>query len=153
MEVFVKQIDPDVGFPARLSPHIDIPDGVKQAAASGFAQIRDGIGRLSTNTDAMMDAVDKSYSIALNDTAGLHGKILETLHANVTAFFDFAAELAAAKSPSDMMKASTAFAHRQFEAFAAQWKDFWSSGQRMIVATAKPVASGFSRGIDRMASS
>jgi phasin len=155
MEVFVEgqRIDSAAAFSAGRSPHIDIPDGVKLAAASGFAQIRDGFGRMSTNADAIMDAMEKSYFVAVKDTAGLHSKILETCQTNVSAILDFTGELAAARSPSDMVGLSTGFARRQFEAFAAQWKDFWAFTQKMMANTAKPVVSGLSQGIDRVASS
>lgn len=144
-----QRIDSEAAFSAGRSPHIDIPDGVKLAAASGFAQIRDGFGRTSANADAIMDAMEKSYFVAVKDTAGLHSKILETFQTNVSAMLDFTGELAVARSPSDMVGLSTGFARRQFEAFAAQWKDFWAFSQH----TAKPVVSGLSQGLDRVACS
>ena len=107
-----QRIDSEAAFSAGRSPHIDIPDGVKLAAASGFAQIRDGFGRMSTNVDAIMDAMEKSYFVAVKDTAGLHSKILETCQTNVSAILDFTGELAAARSPSDMVGLSTGFARR-----------------------------------------
>lgn len=147
-----EQIDADADIPIQ-PPHIDIPEGVKQTAAASLDQIKERVAKFQANADAMSGAMEKNYSMALTDTAGLHTKMLEAIRANVAAGFEFMGELAAAKSFSEMVGASTRFSHRQFEAFTAQWKDFWSFGQKMLADTAKPVASRLSRGIDQAASS
>jgi phasin len=147
-----EQIDAGADTPIH-PPHIDIPEGVKLAAASSLDQIKERLAKFKTNADAVSGAVEKSYSMAITDTAGLHMKMLEAIRANLTASFEFAGELAAAKSFPEMVSASTRFSRRQFEAFTAQWKDFWSFGQKMLADTAKPVASRLSRGIDQTASS
>jgi phasin len=138
---------------SRHSPHIDIPDGVKQAAAAGICQVREGYEKLYGNAEAMTDAVELSYSVAVTDAADLHGKILQTIQANLAASFEFATALMAARSLPEMIALSTKFAHQQFETFAKQTKDFWSFGQKIVADTTKPVASSFSGGLDRAASS
>lgn len=137
----------------RHSPHIDIPEGVKQAAAAGIYQAREGYEKLYGNAEAMTVAVERSYAMAATDAAGLQSKMLETIQANMAASFEFATVLLAARSLPEMIELSTRFVHRQFEAFARQTKDFWSFGQKMMADTTKPVASSFSRGLDRAVSS
>lgn len=137
----------------RHSPHIDIPDGVKEAAAAGIHQIQEGYEKFYNNAEAMTDAVERSYSMAVTDTADLHGKILKTIQANLAASFEFATALMSSRSLPEMIELSTKFAHRQYETFAKQTKDFWSFGQKMVADTTKPVASSVSRGLDRAVSS
>jgi phasin len=154
MEVVMKAEQLDAGADTPIDPpHIDIPEGVKQAAVSSLEQIKEGYEKLRANAEAMTDVVETSYSMAVKDTAGLHTKMLEAFRANLTASFDFATELARSRSLPEMIGVSTRFARQQFEAFTAQCKDFWSFGQKMMSDTAKPVASGLSRGIDQAASS
>ncbi|MEZ5785755.1 MAG: phasin family protein [Xanthobacteraceae bacterium] len=136
----------------RHSPHIDIPDGVKQATAASINQVREGYEKFYGNAEAMTDAVERSYAMAMTDTADLHGKILQTIQANLVASFEFATALVGARSLPEMIALSTKFAQQQFETYAKQTKDFWSFGQKMISDTAKPVTSGLSR-LDRTASS
>lgn len=134
------------------SPHIDIPEGVKQAAAAGIDQVREGYEKLYGNAEAMTDAVERSYSMAMTDTADLHGKVLQAIQANLVASFEFATALFGARSLPEMIALSTKFAQQQFETYAKQTKDFWSFGQKMISDTAKPVTSGLSS-LDRTVSS
>jgi phasin len=133
--------------------HIDVPEGVKQAAAAGIEQVKERLEKLRTDAGVMTGAVEKSYSMAVKDAADLHARMLEAIRTNLTASFEFATELLAAKSMPEIIEVSTKFARRQFESFTLQTKDFWSYGQKMMSDTAKPVASGFSQGIDRAASS
>lgn len=135
------------------SPPIDIPEGVKQAAAAGINQAREGYEKLYSGAEAMTDAVERSYAMAMTDSADLHGKVFAVIQANLAASFEFATTLLAARSFPEMIEISTKFTHRQFETFAKQTKDFWSFGQKMMSDTTKPVASGFSRSLDRAASS
>lgn len=141
------------GAVSRHSPHIDIPEGVKQAAAAGINQVREGYKKLYGNAEAMTDAVERSYSMAIADSADLHGRILQTIQTNLTASFEFATALMAARSLPEMIELSTKFAHRQFETFAKQTRDFWAFGQKMVSDTTKPVTSSLSDRLDRAASS
>lgn len=134
------------------APHIDIPEGVRDAAVSSLDQIKDVYERLRAKTGAMTEVVEKSSSKAVEDFSGLHARMIEAFRVNSTASFDVASELAAAKSLPDAIGVWTRYARRQFETFNAQCKDFWSFGQEMMSHTAKLVA-GLSRGIDRAASS
>jgi phasin len=134
------------------APPIDIPEGVKDAAVSSLEQIKDVYERLRASTEAMTEVVEKSSSKAVEDSAGLHARMIEAFRVNLTASFDLASELAAAKSLPDAIGVWTRHARRQFETFNAQCKDFWSFGRKMMSHTAKPIA-GLSRGIDRAASS
>lgn len=134
------------------SPHIDIPEGVKQAAAATIYQAREGYEKLYSNAEAMTDAVELSYSMAVTDATDLGGKIMYMVETNISASFDFMASLMAARSLPEAITLSTKFTQRQLETFAKQAKDFWSFGQKMMADTTKPVASGFSR-LDRAVSS
>jgi len=137
----------------RHSPHIDIPEGVRQAAAASIDQAREGYEKLYGNAEAMTDAVELSCSMAFTDAADLQGKLLQAIQANLAANLEFVMALMSARSLPELVTLSTKFTHRQMETFAKQTKDFWSFGQKMMADTTKPVASGFSANLDRAASS
>lgn len=134
-------------------PHIDIPEGVKQAAAAGLEQVKESYEKLKINAEAMGHAVEDSCTTAVKGTVDLQTKMLESFSANIAASLEFVNALAAAKTLPEAIEISTRFLHRQFEALTAQSKDFWSFGQKVMADAAKPVASGFARGVDRAASS
>lgn len=151
----MKEEDSDAGIGAGpfASTRMDIPDGVEQTAAAGIEELQAGLEKLKSNAEAMTAIAEKSYSAAVRDAADLHSRMVESIRSNLLATFEFATELLAAKSMPEMIELYTKFARRQFETYTLQTKDLWSLGQKMMSDTAKPVASGFSRGIDQAASS
>lgn len=137
----------------RHAPHIDIPEGVRQAAAGTIYQAREKIEELCSNAEAMTDAVELSYSMAVTDAANLQGKMVQAIQADLAANFEFATALLAVRSLPEIIAVSTKFAHQQMDASARQIKDFLSFGQKMMADTTKPITSGFSISLDRAASS
>ncbi len=133
--------------------HIDIPEGMKQAAALSIEQMKANYEKLTTNAEALTDVMEKSYSVAVKDIADLQVKMLEAFRENLMASFEFATQLAGARTMPAMIELTTSYARRQFEAYTVQVRDIWSLSQRMVSDTAKPVASGLSQGIDQIGSS
>jgi hypothetical protein len=53
-----------------------------------------------------MQAVEKSYSVTVENIRVLNVKIIEVARANFEAAFDFAPQIATASSPSDIRRAA-----------------------------------------------
>lgn len=133
-------------------PPLEFPAGFRIVAIDGLEQMKEGYERIAENTEEAGDVLEKSYANAVQGSAELGLKMFAAMQANINAGFDFAAELAEAKTLPDMIELSTRFAARQIEATAAQGKELWSSGQRLMSDAARPLAAGFSASVDKSAS-
>ena len=84
-------------------------------------------------------AVEKSYSVTVENIRALNVKMIEMAHTNVEVAFDLARQLATAKGPSDIMELLTLHARRQFEMLSEQTKELAALGQKMAGESAEPI--------------
>jgi hypothetical protein len=79
---------------------------------------------------------------------GVHdynNKFVEFAHANIKAAFDFAYKLSGVNSPSAFLELSTEHAREQFETLAEQTKQLAALAQKVTLATAEPLKTGFAK--------
>jgi phasin len=69
-------------------------------------------------------------------------KMIDMARANTEGVFEFARQLATAKSPSDMVELWTSHARKQFEILSEQIKELTALGQKMASESAEPIARG-----------
>ena len=70
-----------------------------------------------------MQAVEKSYSVTVENIRVLNVKMIEVARANFEAAFDFALQIATASSPSDISGLWTIHVRKQFEMLNEQTTD------------------------------
>jgi len=87
-------------------------------------------------------AVEQSYSAAVENIRDFNVKMIDAARANVEAIFEFAHQIATAKSPSDFAGLWTAHARKQFEMLSEQSKELTALGQKMAGESAEPFARG-----------
>ena len=85
-------------------------------------------------------AVEQSYSAAVENVRDFNVKMIDAARANAEAIFDFAHQMATAKSPSDFAELWTAHARKQFEMLSEQTKELTALGQKMAGESAEPFA-------------
>ena len=68
---------------------------------------------------------------------------------NTNAAFDFAGELIAAKTLSEMVELSSTHARKQFEALTQQSKELSALAQKVATETAEPIKSGVSKALSQ----
>jgi hypothetical protein len=70
---------------------------------------------------------------------------------NTNAAFDYAGELLAAKTLSEVIELSSTHARKQFEALTAQSKDLGALAQKVATETAEPIKSGMNKAFSKVA--
>ena len=86
---------------------------------------------------AFQDFAEKSVFRKGAFTIGV--KALDATQANSDASFAFAKDLFGAKTLSEVIELQSTFARKQFDAFAAQFKEFQSLTEKLVTETTKPV--------------
>jgi hypothetical protein len=132
-----------------VSPQIEIPSGLRVVAIDGLEQMKDGYERVVERTGEAEAVLEKSCATAMQGSAELGLKMVAILQENINAGFDFATEMAEARTLPDMIELASRFTARQLEVSVAQGKELWSAGQRLMSDTARPLAAGFSENVDR----
>jgi hypothetical protein len=85
-------------------------------------------------------AVEKSYSVTVENIRALNVKMIEMARANAESVFDLALQIVTAPSPSDISGLWTTHASKQFEMLSEQTKELTALGQKMAGECAAPMA-------------
>jgi len=94
-------------------------------------------------------AIEQNFSSVLEKSRDLNVKLLEMARDNAEATFDFAREIATAKTPSDLAEALSTHANKQFELFSTQMRELASLAQTIAGSGAEPFARTFSQAFKR----
>jgi hypothetical protein len=70
---------------------------------------------------------------------------------NTNAAFDFAGEVMAAKTLSEVVELTSAHARKQFEALTQQSKELNALAQKVATETAEPIKSGVNKAFSKVA--
>jgi phasin family protein len=84
-------------------------------------------------------AMEQSYSAAVENFRDFNVRIIDAARANADAAFEFARQIAAAKTPSDYVELWTAHAQRQFAMLSEQTKELTALGQKIAGESAEPI--------------
>jgi hypothetical protein len=90
----------------------------------------------------------KCYSNALKGVQDYSNKVAEYKQANTNATFDFAQRISGVKSPSEFVELSTEHARQQLEILTNQTNQLAALAQRVSLATAEPLKTGFTKSSD-----
>jgi phasin len=85
-------------------------------------------------------AVERSYSTTVENMRGYNLKMIDMAQANSEGAFQFARQLATAKSPSDLVELWTSHARKQYEMLSEQLGELTALGQKMVSESAGPIA-------------
>ena len=88
-------------------------------------------------------AIEQNFSSVLEKSRDLNVKLLEMARDNAEATFDFAREIATAKTPSDLAEALSTHANKQFELFNTQMRELASLAQTIAGSGTGPFARSF----------
>lgn len=94
-------------------------------------------------------SVEQSYSAAIDNVREYNRRMIDIVQANSEAAFEFARQLAAAKTPSDIMELWTLHAQKHFEMLSEQTKELAAIGQKMASDSAQPIARGFGQALKK----
>jgi phasin len=111
-------------------PKFEVPAAFREFAERSVAQAKDAYEKVKTATEEATDLLEDTYSTAAKGTTDYNLKLIELARANANAAFDYARELLAVKSISEVVELSTAHARQQFEALTEQTKELTALPRR-----------------------
>ena len=113
--------------------------------ATGYA--RDSAEQMKAGAEQAADLMQNAFK----GVRDYNLRVLEIARANSEACFNFAQQLVAVKSPSEMVELSTDYARKQFAVLTEQTKELASLGQKVTKDTAEPITSAMTKSFSKVA--
>ncbi len=123
----------------------EFPAVYREFAEQGLAQAKQTYDRVKAAAEETNEMLEASYASAAQGASEYGVRMMEALRANINANFDFARELFAVKSPSQLIELSSSHARKQFEAVSLQSKDLASLAQKLSNEAAAPFKAGMNK--------
>jgi phasin len=132
-------------------PKVEMPAAFREFAERGVAQAKDTYEKMKAAAEEATDVLETTYSTATKGASDYGLKMIEAARVNTNAAFDFAGELMAAKTLSEIVELSSTHARKQFEALTQQSKELSALAQKVATETAEPIKSGVSKALAKVA--
>ncbi len=142
---------PKFEMPKFEIPKIEMPAAFREIAERGVAQCKDTYEKMKAAAEEATDVLETTYSTASKGASDYGLKMIEAARVNTNAAFDYADELLAAKTLSEVVELSSAHARKQFEALTAQTKELGALAQKVATETAEPIKSGMNKAFTKVA--
>jgi len=126
-------------------PKVEMPAAFREFAERGVAQAKDTYEKMKVAAEEATDVLETTYSTATKGASDYGLKMIEVARANTNAAFDFAGEVMAAKTLSEVVELTSAHARKQFEALTQQSKDLGALAQKLAADTAEPIKTGMNK--------
>jgi phasin len=142
---------PKFEIPSFDMPKLEIPAAFREFAEKSVSQAKDTWEKMKSATEEATDVLETSYAKASKGAADYGLKIIDLARANTNAAFDFASQLLAAKSVSEIIELSTSHARSQFEAATEQVKELTSLAQKVTTDAVEPIKAGVTSAFKKVA--
>ncbi len=142
---------PKFELPGFDLPKFEVPAAFREAAEKGVAQAKEGWEKMKSATEEATEVLEESYTTAAKGASEYGLKVIDAARTNTNAAFDFATEIATAKSLSELVELSTAHARKQFDTVSAQTKELTSLAQKVTTDTVEPFKTGFTSAFKKVA--
>ena len=136
---------PKFEMPKFDMPKVEMPAAFREMAERGVAQAKDTYEKMKAAAEEATDILETTYSTATKGASDYGLKVIEAARANTNAVFDFAGEIMAAKTLSEVVELTNAHARKQFESLTQQGKELGALAQKVATETAEPIKSGMSK--------
>jgi phasin len=136
---------PKFDMPKFDMPKVEVPAAFREMAEKSVAQARDGYEKMKAAAEEATDMLEDSYATASKGATEYTLRALEAARDNANAAFDFASELLAVKSLSDVVELTGTHARKQFEALSTQAKELSALAQKVATESSEPFQSGLSK--------
>ena len=120
-------------------PKIEFPVNLRELAKEVMAQTRENYEQIETVANETMRMLVSTQSAAAKSVVDYRAWMMKVAHGNVIAAFDFAQNLATAKSVLDVIEFSKAHARVQFDALTAQNKELTELAHNVATQMAEPI--------------
>ena len=142
---------PKFEMPKFEIPKVEMPAAFREFAERGVAQCKDTYEKMKAAAEEATDVLETTYSTASKGASDYGMKVIETARINTNAAFDYAGELLAAKTLSEVIELSSAHARKQFETLTEQSKELSALVQKVATETAEPIKSGMNKAFSKVA--
>jgi phasin len=142
---------PKFEMPSFDMPKMEVPAAYRELAEKTIAQTKENYDKMKTAAEDATELLEDTYATAAKGATGYGLKLIEIARANSNSAFDLYGELLSAKSYSDVVEKTTAFARAQFEAVTAQAKDLGEHAQKVATETAEPIKESFTTAFSKAA--
>jgi phasin len=136
---------PKFEMPKFEIPNVEMPAAFREFAERGVAQAKDTYEKMKAAAEEATDVLETTYSTASKGASDYGLKVIEAARNNTNAAFDFAGELLAAKTISEVVELYSAHARKQFETMTAQSKELGALAQKLAAETTEPLKTGVSK--------
>ena len=120
-------------------PKIELPANLRELAKEVMAQTRGNYEQIETVSNETMRVLVSTQSATAKSIVNYRAWLMKVAHGNVIAAFDFAQNLATAKSVPDVIQYSRAHAHVRFDALAAQTTELAEIAHNVARQMAEPI--------------
>ena len=142
---------PKFEMPKFDMPKVEMPAAFREMAERGVAQAKDTYEKMKAAAEEATDVLETTYSTATKGASDYGLKVIEAARANTNAAFDFAGEIMAAKTLSEVVELTNAHARKQFESLSQQTKELGALAQKVATETAEPIKSGMNKAMSKVA--
>ena len=132
-------------------PKVEMPAAFREFAERGVAQAKDTYEKMKAAAEEATDVLETTYSTATKGASDYGLKVIEVARTNTNAAFDFAGEIMAAKTLSEVVELTSAHARKQFESLSQQSKELGALAQKVATETAEPMKSGMNKAFSKVA--
>src|ERR1700685_4676886 len=136
---------PKFEMPKFEIPKVEMPAAFREFAERGVAQAKDTYEKMKAAAEEATDVLETTYSTATKGASDYGLKVIEVTRANTNAAFDFAGEIMAAKTFSEVVELTNTHARKQFEALTLQSKELGTLAQKVATEAAEPIKSGMNK--------
>jgi len=130
-------------------PKVEMPAAFREMAERGVAQAKDTYEKMKAAAEEATDVLETTYSTASKGASDYGLKVIELARANTNAAFDFAGEIMAAKTLSEVVELTSAHARKQFESLSEQGKELGALAQKVATETVEPIKSGMNKAFSK----
>ncbi|MBV1699418.1 MAG: phasin [Hyphomicrobiales bacterium] len=142
---------PKFEMPKFDMPKVEMPAAFREMAERGVAQAKDTYEKMKAAAEEATDVLETTYSTATRGASDYGLKVIEVARANTNAAFDFAGEIMAAKTLSEVVELASAHARKQFETLTAQGKELGTLAQKVATEAAEPIKNGVNKAFSKVA--
>jgi phasin len=132
-------------------PTVEVPAAFREILEKGVSQAKDLNEKVKAAAAEAASVVEETYTTVAQGSAEYNRKAVEAALSNADTFFDYALALLTAKSPTEIIKLSSAHLTQQFEAVTEQTKELSGLAHKLATETAEPLKTGVIKMLKKVA--
>jgi phasin len=125
-------------------PKLEVPAAFREFTETGIAQTREIYNRLQKGAEQATAVLQATYAKGGKGASEYGSKLIEMMHANTDAAFNFVDELMSVKSFSEMIELSAKHTRKHLEVLADQTKELTALAQKVATEASEPMKSSVS---------